>query len=82
MNRKEDEKRVLTELGRSQAEFTGKRLAQMAKGMGEKFGPCHFRNIRVSDMARAKETAKIISKHLEPLGVQTCEPDALLNEGM
>eukprot|EP00957_Ditylum_brightwellii_P093639 7130628-Ditylum_brightwellii.AAC.1 len=40
---KEDEHRILTELGRKQAELTGKRLAEMIKGVNEKFGPCNVK---------------------------------------
>jgi serine/threonine-protein phosphatase PGAM5 len=47
----EDERRVLTELGRKQAESTGRRLAEMANEGGVK-----FKYIHQSDMARAKET--------------------------
>lgn len=76
----DDHKRVLTPLGRKQAELTGKRLAEMIQGINEQFGPCHVKVLRVSDMARAKETAEIIAKEL-PDWVERAEPDALLNEG-
>lgn len=76
---KEDEKRVLTPLGREQADMTGKRLAEMMRGAGNGFGPCEVTKLCVSDMVRAKETATIISKHL--VGVRFFEPDPLLNEG-
>ena len=74
---KEDEKRVLTPLGREQAELTGKRLAEMVHGGA--FGPCRVRTIYVSGLKRARETAEIIHKHLP--GVKFEEPDKLLNEG-
>ena len=77
---REDEKRILTPLGRSQAELTGKRLAKMIAGVDEKFGPCNVKTIRVSTMARAKETADIIAKQL-PGYIPRAEPDPLLNEG-
>lgn len=75
---KEDSKRVLTELGRKQAELTGKRLRQMIDANG-KFGPCNVKVLRVSNMTRAKETADIIASYLP--GVEVAEPDADLNEG-
>jgi serine/threonine-protein phosphatase PGAM5 len=75
---KEDEKRLLTELGRKQAEVTGKRLAEMVKGVDDKFGPCNVKVIRVSDLARAKETAAIIARYLPD--VELAEPDKMLNE--
>jgi serine/threonine-protein phosphatase PGAM5 len=77
---REDEKRILTPLGRKQAELTGKRLAEMIAGLDEQFGPCHVNTIRVSNMARAKETADIIAKEL-PDSVIRAEPDPMLNEG-
>lgn len=76
----EDEKRILTPLGRKQAELTGQRLAEMLKGFDEKFGPCNIKTIRVSNMARAKETADIIAQSL-PATIHRAEPDANLNEG-
>jgi len=76
---KEDEKRLLTELGRKQADLTGRRLAEIVKGIDEKFGPCDVKTIRVSNMARAKETAEIIAKHLPD--INQAPPDQLLNEG-
>mmetsp|Transcript_10563 Transcript_10563/g.31121 ORF Transcript_10563/g.31121 Transcript_10563/m.31121 type:complete len:213 (-) Transcript_10563:73-711(-) len=78
---KEDEKRILTPLGRGQADLTGKRLAEMVNGIeeNENFGPCNVKVLHVSDMARAKETADIIAKHLP--GVERSDPDPMLNEG-
>jgi len=76
---KEDEKRILTELGRNQADLTGRRIEEMIKGIDEKFGPCAVKILRVSNMARAKETADIIAKHLPD--VERASPDPLLNEG-
>ena len=76
---KEDERRVLTELGREQADRTGKRIAEMIAGADDKFGPCRVKIVRVSGMKRAKETADIIASHLP--GVDRAEPDGLLNEG-
>jgi broad specificity phosphatase PhoE len=75
----EDEKRILTPLGRQQAHLTGKRIAEMMKGAEEKFGPCRIQTMRVSGLTRARETAAIIATHLP--GVTLQEPDPILNEG-
>eukprot|EP00980_Cylindrotheca_fusiformis_P027961 scaffold22574_cov125-Cylindrotheca_fusiformis.AAC.14 len=75
----DDSKRILTEIGRKQADYTGKRLREMLDGANEAFGPCNIKVIRVSNMARAKETADIIASHLP--GVERLLPDADLNEG-
>jgi len=77
---KEDEKRILTPLGRKQAALTGQRLADMIKGFNKDFGPCNITTIRVSDMTRAKETCDIIASFL-PDSVKRAEPDPTLNEG-
>jgi serine/threonine-protein phosphatase PGAM5 len=76
---KDDDKRILTELGRKQADLTGKRLREMMEGASKEFGPCRIKVVRVSNMARAKETADIIASHLP--GVEYAEPDPDLNEG-
>ena len=52
----------------------------MLQGFDKKFGPCNIKTIRVSNMARAKETAEIIGRSL-PESVWRAEPDADLNEG-
>lgn len=83
---KEDEKRLLTPLGRKQAELTGKRLGILIRGVNEQFGPCRLKVVRVSDLARAKETADIIydNMDLDTFDGETVEkagPDPLLNEG-
>jgi len=83
---KEDERRLLTPLGRKQAELTGKRLGTLIRGVNEEFGPCRVKVIRVSDLARAKETADIIYDNLDLDSfdgeeVGRAEPDPLLNEG-
>ncbi|KAG8011704.1 Serine/threonine-protein phosphatase PGAM5 [Nibea albiflora] len=65
-----DKERILTPLGREQAEFTGKRLA----ALGLKYDVLIH-----SSMARATETAHIISKHL-PGRVELLSCD-LLREG-
>jgi serine/threonine-protein phosphatase PGAM5 len=76
---KDDAKRLLTEIGRKQADLTGKRLREMMEGASNEFGPCKIKVVRVSNMARAKETADIIASHLP--GVEYPEPDPDLNEG-
>lgn len=76
---KEDEKRLLTKLGREQAELTGRRLREMMTGASKEFGPCKIKVVRVSNLARAKETADIIASHLP--GVEYAGPDPDLNEG-
>lgn len=83
----EDSRRLLTPLGRKQAELTGQRLGKLIRGVNEQFGPCRVRVIRVSDLARAKETADIIheSMDLENFDgevVSRAKPDPMLNEGM
>ena len=75
----EDEKRILTPLGREQADATGERIAEMVKGIDEEFGPCKVKVVRVSNLARAKETANLICQHLPD--VERADPDPLLNEG-
>eukprot|EP00814_Leptocylindrus_danicus_P008008 CAMPEP_0116042172 /NCGR_PEP_ID=MMETSP0321-20121206/25524_1 /TAXON_ID=163516 /ORGANISM="Leptocylindrus danicus var. danicus, Strain B650" /LENGTH=239 /DNA_ID=CAMNT_0003522583 /DNA_START=36 /DNA_END=753 /DNA_ORIENTATION=- len=72
---KDETKRVLTPLGREQADLKESGL----KGIDEKFGPCNVKIIRVSGMIRAIETADIIAKYLP--GVERSEPDPDLNEG-
>ncbi|XP_075961048.1 serine/threonine-protein phosphatase PGAM5, mitochondrial isoform X2 [Anarhichas minor] len=66
-----DKERILTPLGREQAEFTGQRLA----ALGLKYDVMIH-----SSMARATETANIISKHLSGPGVELVSCD-LLREG-
>lgn len=77
---KDDEKRVLTDLGRKQADLTGKRIAEMIRGAEHgTFGPCKVKVVRVSNLFRAKETADIIAQSLPR--VERADPDPLLNEG-
>eukprot|EP00546_Thalassionema_frauenfeldii_P010474 CAMPEP_0178915210 /NCGR_PEP_ID=MMETSP0786-20121207/11891_1 /TAXON_ID=186022 /ORGANISM="Thalassionema frauenfeldii, Strain CCMP 1798" /LENGTH=335 /DNA_ID=CAMNT_0020588277 /DNA_START=72 /DNA_END=1076 /DNA_ORIENTATION=+ len=89
----DDEKRILTKLGREQADLTGQRLQALLKGGGDdddeqqqqdddstKFDACNIKILRVSDLTRAKETADLIAQHLSP-EVKIAEPDPLLNEG-
>lgn len=76
---KEDEKRVLTPLGKIQADMTGLRISEMIHGHETSFRPCKVVALRVSDLTRAKETADIIARHLP--NVKYADPDPLLNEG-
>lgn len=76
----------MTPLGREQAALTGKRLGQLIRGVNEEFGPCKVKVLRVSDLARAKETADIIYDNMEldksdGEMVEKADPDPLLNEG-
>ncbi|KAM6930751.1 serine/threonine-protein phosphatase PGAM5, mitochondrial isoform 2-T2 [Xenentodon cancila] len=64
-----DKERILTPLGREQAELTGHRLASL----GLKYDVLIH-----SSMARATETAHIISKHLPGVELVSCD---LLREG-
>ncbi|CAB1444747.1 unnamed protein product [Pleuronectes platessa] len=64
-----DKERILTPLGREQAELTGQRLA----ALGLKYDVLVH-----SSMARATETANIISKHLSGVELVRCD---LLREG-
>ena len=75
----EDDKRILTPLGIEQAHLTGKRIAEMMKGAEESFGPCNIKAVRVSGLARARETAEIIASHLP--GIEVEVPDPMMNEG-
>jgi len=96
---REDEKRILTPLGRTQARLTGERLSRMIQAkIDEKAGPIEggsggeeekegeadntriiIKAIRVSNMARAKETAELIRTALN-LNLDLIV-DADLNEG-
>lgn len=83
---REDSKRLLTPLGRQQAALTGERLGKLIRGVNEEFGPCRVKVVRVSDLARAKETADIIYDNMGLASsdremVEKAEPDPLLNEG-
>jgi len=85
-NFKEDSKRLLTPLGRKQAELTGNRLGKIIHGVNEEFGPCRVKVVRVSDLARAKETADIIYDNMgldsaDGNVIERAHPDPLLNEG-
>lgn len=73
----DDRKRVLTPIGRRQAQLTGKRLAQMV----ENIGAAKVNAIYTSDLVRAKQTAWIIAKAL-PDSIPIQNPDPDLNEGL
>ncbi|GCB76756.1 hypothetical protein scyTo_0020509 [Scyliorhinus torazame] len=64
-----DKERILTSLGREQAELTGQRLASLG---------LNYDILIHSSMTRAKETAAIISKYLPDLEMMSCD---LLREG-
>ncbi|XP_050302247.1 serine/threonine-protein phosphatase Pgam5, mitochondrial-like isoform X2 [Anthonomus grandis grandis] len=64
-----DEERYLTKLGRLQAEYTGKRLAELN---------LPYTEIVKSTMTRAQETGSIISQFLPNVSVTHCD---LLREG-
>jgi serine/threonine-protein phosphatase PGAM5 len=85
-----DAQRVLTPLGRIQAEYTGERLSQMlhctAQGDENDRHPptkCRLVGLHVSGMKRAQETADIIADHLlaNHQHWMRTPPDPLLNEG-
>lgn len=81
----EDSKRLLTQLGRRQAELTGERIGKLIRGVNKEFGPCRVKVVRVSDLARAKETADLIYDNMDLENfdgeVEKADPDPLLNEG-
>lgn len=67
-------------MGREQALETGKRIAEMIRGAdGDPNSPCHVKIVRVSNLARAKETADLLASQIPE--VERAEPDPLLNEG-
>ena len=74
----QDDQRVLTPLGRKQADLTGQRLAQIASVDGLKGNESVIKAIYVSNLTRAKETAKIIASYLPQ--VPLMDPDPMLNE--
>ncbi|XP_005990283.1 serine/threonine-protein phosphatase PGAM5, mitochondrial isoform X2 [Latimeria chalumnae] len=69
LNGQNDKERTLTQLGREQAELTGKRLASL----GLKYDILVY-----STMTRARETAEIISKYIPGVEKVSCD---LLREG-
>lgn len=67
-------------MGREQALETGRRIAAMIRGAeGDENSPCNVKIVRVSNLARAKETADLLASQIP--GVARAEPDPLLNEG-
>ncbi len=63
------EKRILTELGRKQADITGKHL----NSLGHSYSTVHY-----STMPRATETAQIIRQHVVDVPSRSCD---LMREG-
>ena len=82
---REDEKRILTSLGREQARATGRKIAGMIKGVGMgEGGRCTVKAVHSSDMARAKETADLIVSEIEGITgtkLNRTDPDPDINEG-
>ena len=70
---REDSKRILTPLGREQAEATGRRLASLVEA------GVNIKRIHVSNITRARETAGIITSFLPE--AELMPPNPLLNEG-
>lgn len=69
VNGQRDEDRVLTKLGKLQADYTGKRLKELGLS---------YTKIVKSTMSRAQETGTIISTSLPEIPVKNCD---LLREG-
>jgi len=82
---KDDSERILTSLGREQADLTGKRLAEMSEYLKTKI-PLDDNNNKqdidvrfvTSTMARAMETSGIILKHFPGQSATSCD---LIREG-
>ena len=55
-------------------------MGEYIRGVNDEFGPCNVKVLRVSNLSRAKETAKIIHDNLG-VEVELADPDPLLNEG-
>ena len=75
-----DQQRVLTPLGRRQAEATGDRLAALLKPALTTEGREADVRVHCSTLSRAKETADLIAARLAPHVVRL-PPDPLLSEG-
>ena len=71
-----DAERKLTELGRRQAEETGKRIALLQKEASEP----EIRNVYYSTMARATETAQIMLPYISNANTKV-EPCSMIREG-
>ena len=76
-----DAKQVLTPLGRQQAEATGVKLKEILSKVLTTPGRESQVRVHVSNLARAKETADIILKHLPSERVRRLPPDPNLAEG-
>lgn len=72
LNGKTDTDRFLTEIGSTQAKFSGDRLAELK---------IPFDNVVISTMTRAQQTGKIILSCLPKLENLTIENDSMLEEG-
>lgn len=72
LNGTTDPERILTELGRQQAKFTGQRLAELKIPIDD---------VVISTMTRAQETGKIILEQLSQRDMFLIENDSLLEEG-
>ena len=75
-----DEERILTPLGRQQADLTGRRLAALTEQarLNNKSPGDISLSFTMSSMARATETAQIILKHFPNLEGASCD---LIQEG-
>lgn len=84
MDDKEDEKRILTALGRVQAKETGKRLLELITSEDSLSGKIQIKALHSSDLARAKETADIIVNEIQnnsDVILYRTKPNPFLNEG-
>ena len=72
LNGSTDAERILTELGRTQAKHTGKRLAELKIPIDE---------VVISTMTRAQETGKIILDQLPQSDLVKVTNDSLIEEG-
>ena len=75
-----DEERILTPLGREQADLTGRRLAALTEKarISNKSAEDISLSLTMSSMARATETAQIILKHFPNMEGSSCD---LIQEG-
>ena len=74
-----DSERYLTELGREQADLTGKRLAELVRSYEDKGKVKRIITIlTMSTMTRASQTAEIILNHFPSINSKSCD---LIREG-